>query len=155
MKVIDYAALATEINSDPAGKGYASPKAVGSDAGIAALLNQAGSGANFQVNTPPITAAQMLRAIDPAEFKALPADEKVQLQILCSSGSIDLQDANTIAILRNIFPAALSGGVPAAPTTRAAVIALVKRNGSRAEFRFGAGTLISPSDVAIALGRPA
>ena len=142
---IDYAALATEINTDPLALGYAAPKAAGNDAAVATLLNTIGATAAYQVNREPISTAVFLSHVDSAGFLALLPTQLAQLQCLMVVQTIDINDASTQAILVGIF------GNPSA--TRTNIIAILKRQGSRAEVLFGRGVTVSSDDVARAMGR--
>lgn len=142
---INYAALATEINTDPLTLGYATPKAAGNDQAIAILLNAVGAGASYQVNREAIPVALLFVNIDATEFLALSDIKLQQLQAVLAAVSIDLNDASTRAILIGIF------GNPS--VTRTNLTAILKRQGSRAEVLFGRGTTITSNDVARALGR--
>jgi hypothetical protein len=140
---IDYAALASEINTDPAALGYAAPKAAGNDQGVANLLNAVGAGAGFQVNREPISTAFFLSNVAAAEYLALTAVKLAQLQCIVAAQTVDINDASTQAMLIGVF------GNPSA--TRTNIIAILKRQGSRAEVLFGRGTVITVNDISKAL----
>lgn len=140
---IDYAALKTEIQTDPAVLGYSVPLAAGNDHGIADILNAVGAGATFQVNREAITTAFFLSNVSSAEYLALAQLKLLQLTPLMAAQTIDINDASTQAILIGVF------GNPS--TTRTNIIALLKRQGSRGEVLFGRGTAITASDVSFAL----
>lgn len=142
---IDYVALASEINTDPAALGYAAPKQAGNDIAVAVLLNAVGAGVSFQVNREPISSALFIANMDPTEFAALTQAQLLRLLIILSGDSVDINGANTQTSLLGIFPN------PGA--TKTAIAALLKRQGSRAEVLFGRGTVITGYDVAHAFSR--
>ncbi len=137
---INYSQLKTEIQTDPAALGYAPFIASGSDNAIADLLNAVGA---FSINRTRIPAVEVVNAIVPTEWTALTADEKNRISFIVSAGEVDASAANT----RSAFLAAFAGGT----TTRANLVALQTRPGSRAEALFGSGTFVSADDVAKAL----
>jgi hypothetical protein len=137
------AALASEINNDPAVLGYAPPKAAGNDQGVADLLNAVGSTPAFQVNREPISVALFVENIDPTEFSALTQLQVSRLSALFAGGTLNINGTRTQQNLLNIFPAA--------GATKTNVSALLKRFGSRAEVLFGNGVVITANDVSKAL----
>jgi hypothetical protein len=139
---IDYALLATEINTDPQGLGYAARRALGDDAGIAGLLNQVRSG--IQVGSGVVPAYAVFRAIVRADFAALTAADRQLIQMILSMGQVDLTDPNTRAAFAGAF---------AGTATQTNLQALQSRPGSRAEQLFGAASTVAAADVARALGR--
>lgn len=140
---ITSAALKTELQTDPAALGYAALIAAGADQGCADALNLLRAGASFSVQLPTITSLDVQSCLDPTEFAALSATALSQLNVMLSGGTVNVAAANVRTILGAIFP----GGGP----TRTAIIAIVKRQGSRAEVLGGAGTIITHQDVAKAL----
>jgi hypothetical protein len=140
---IDPAALATEIQQDADALGYAASVVAGNDQAVADALNLVRAGATFQVSREPISTAFFLSNVAPAEFLALTAVKLAQLQCIVAAQSVDINDASTQAMLVGIF------GNPSA--TRTAIIAILKRQGSRAEALFGRGAVVSASDVSKAL----
>jgi hypothetical protein len=141
--MLNDSALANEINTDPAGLGYAAGLAAKNDQGLADILNLPRAGAGFAANLEPVTSAQLFSRIDATELFALPAIKLQQLQCVLAAGAIDLNDPATQAVVLGIFPVA---GV-----TRANVQAALKRQGSRAEALFGRGVSVTSSDVSRAL----
>lgn len=142
---IDYTQLATEIQTDPLGLGYAAHVAGGNDSAIADLLNLFRVGIFVDRNF--ITGNEFLDAVVQADYNALAAnsDARPWVKTLATMGQIDVKSANVRAIVAAIFPAGSE--------TRANLIALQTRQGSRAEQLFGIGVSVSFLDVARALGR--
>lgn len=140
---INYTALATEINTDPQALGYAPFVAAGNDVAIADALNLVR--ASIDIDRDTIEAYEVIDATVPAEWTALNAAEKQRYQTITGAGKINVKNAN----VRSSFLAMFAAGT----TTRANLAALQSRDGSRAEQLFGAGTSISITDVARALGR--
>jgi hypothetical protein len=140
---IDYAALATEINTDPRGYGYANPVNAGSDNGVADLLNQVRATITvFKGRQDP---SDFLDCFVAAEVTALTQANRDLLTIILGVRTIDTAATNVRTLIGAIF-----GG---ATTTRANLLAKFSRLGSRAEELFGVSTVITDQDVARALGR--
>lgn len=138
---IDYAALKSEIQTDPIALGYASHVASGDDAGVAILLGATQQTININVGVVP--AYKVFEAIVPAEWSALSADDKQRIQSILAMGDVDTTGPNTRAAFTTAFPATT--------VTRTNLTALLTRKGSRAEQLFGAGTVVQHLDVAKAL----
>lgn len=141
---IDYAALASEINVDPAALGYAAPKAAHDGVTIAAIMDAVGVGASFQVFRGVIPSYEIINSTVPAEWAALSAAEKQRYQTITGAGQVDTTNQN----IRDAFLAMFAAGT----ATRTALIAMAKRQGSRAEVLFGVGVSVSHIDVKQALG---
>jgi hypothetical protein len=140
--MIYHAALKTELTTDPAAMGYAPMVAKGDDAGPVTLLNAPAGSAFFRSD---VTIHDIVGAVAPADFAALAALQIAKLQLLFAGVStIDLSLATNRTILAGIFTGA------SAPTLTA-LVAMAKRAGSRAETLFGAGAVVTPTDVAVAL----
>ena len=137
---IDYAALKTEIQNDPAGLGYAPFVAEGADNAIAGLLNAIITG--NKVNTGSLTSDKLKQCITQADYAGLTTAQRSWLDFISQAPNIDLNNTTVAGGLNTLFP---SG------TSRNNVIAAQQRDGSRAEKLFGAGTFITDLDVAKAL----
>lgn len=134
---IDLAALATEINTDPQGYGYSlTDNALTRD-----LLNELRVA--IRIDREVIPAYEVIDALNPGEWESATAQEKQRIALIVSAGEVNVQSANT----RAAFGAAFDGGT----TTRANLIALQTRDGSRVEELFGAGERVSSSIVAEAI----
>lgn len=144
--MIDLAALKSEIENDPQGLGYAPLMARGSDADVAVLLNTKRAGANYAVFRPDVPLKDVIEAMTSADFTALTAVQASRLQLLFYGGYADMTRANTRRIMQDLF----SG---ASATTRQGILAVVSREGSRAEKLFGAGTEVHHLQIAAAFGR--
>jgi len=139
---IDLVALKTELTTDPTALGYAPAIALGDDAKPAQLINRPAGTAFFRSD---VTIHDIVAAFAPADFAALTALQIAKLQLLFSGVStIDL----TVATNRTILQAIVAG---ASAPTLAALVAMAKRGGSRAETLFGVGVSVTPTDVALAL----
>jgi hypothetical protein len=141
--MIDPGQLAAEINGDPAALGYAASVGAGNDQAVADALNLVRAGASFQVSREPIATAFFLSNVAATEFLTLSAVKLAQLQCIVAAQAVDINDASTQAMLIGIF------GNPSA--TRTNIIAILKRQASRAEVLFGRGAVVSASDVSNAL----
>lgn len=142
---IDYAALKTELQNDPAALGYAALITAGNDQGLADALNLVRNGVPYQINREPIATALFITKMDSAEFAALTQPQLLRLNTMLIGGAVDINDANTQTSLLGIFPA--NGA------SKAAVQALLKRQGSRAEVLFGRGVVVTATDVEYARKR--
>jgi len=134
-------ALASELNTDPAGLGYAPLIAQGNDAGCAAKLNTATATLGFRND---IAASEVIDAIPSADFATLTALQLAKLQALfIGRATIDATKPNTRASFVAIFTGL--------PNTIAALNTLAQRPYTRAEVLGGIGTAESASDVGFAL----
>lgn len=147
---IDYVALRNELQNDPGVIGYSAAVAAGQDGTCADALNLARGGAPFSVFLPLLAATDVQGALDPTEFATLSATQLSQLSVMLAGGFVNTSSTSVRTIAIGIFVPAGNFAV-----TRAALTALVKRPGSRAEVLFGVGTFITPRDVAKAFGRVA
>ena len=139
---IDLVALKNELQTDPASLGYALMITKGDDAGPTRLLNTPAGTAFFRSD---VTMHDIVAAIAPADFAAITALQIAKLQLMFSGvTAIDL----TVPSVRQILQAIMAG---ASAPTLAALVAMAKRSGSRAETLFGVGITVTPTDVAIAL----
>lgn len=138
------AALRSEIQTDPAGVGYAPAAASGADGAVADLLNAAGVGVGYSIFRKSVGVHEVIGAIDSANFASLTALQLAKLQLLfAGTADVDATDLNTRNIATGIFT-----GMAA---TLANLAVLVKRQGSRAEVLWGDGTRVSADDVGHAL----
>lgn len=134
------AALATEINTDPVTLGYAPAKVAGSASQIAALLNST-YGAVTTVYRKNIPAGEILSGIVWAEVSAFTAARIAAIQLMLSTGTVDGSSQN----IRDFFAGALTG----ANTSKSNLDTISKvAKPTRAEELWGAGTVVSASDIA-------
>jgi len=138
-------ALHTEFTTDPKSLGYAAQMAAGSDQGLANLINS--------VENPPETgpvssvgAEAVWECIAIADWNALTTAQ--QQYVLGAVAFPTLNPAN--AQVSGAFSAIFSGK---SGGTLARLQALATRNYTRAEVLFGAGTVVTTNDVALAFGR--
>lgn len=136
--VINYAALKTELQVDPAGLGYAPHLAAGADQSLADLLNEARQ--SISIPRATIPAHEVWEAIVPAEWTALTANERQRVQTILSMGEVNVRGTNT----RSSLAAAFGAGT----TSRSNLAALQTRRGSRAEELFGEGITVTSEDIA-------
>ena len=155
---MDYAALKSEITTDPKALGYA-PLINVSDNGIAGLLNALTGPGAATISLLTQTKGAILKGI-------IPALDQLASGLTLSNSPITSQTAqkwaNRFAALRSGDPVVvLDGGllfllnqmVADGLTTQPYIDAFTTRTGSRAEALFGAGTVVQPGDIAKALGR--
>jgi len=144
---INYAALKTELQTDPTGIGYAASVAAGNDTETARLINEVRTvPPTFTINRGPVPSSIVVNEIEAADLSALITNQLLQLQIITQFGTVDLGDASTRQILGGIFPVASA--------TRTNLTALANRPASRAEVYPGSpgrNANITPDDVAKAL----
>jgi hypothetical protein len=146
---IDYAVLKTELQTDPRGMDYATPRAAGNDTTLADLLNSPTGAGSGTVTVPSLARNDFLLALAPAYLvlpslsQALQAKWDRILAVIRAADRIDLANPSVQALLAQ----AVTDGV----LTQAQVNALGQRVGSRAEVLFGAGTVVSIQDVGRAL----
>lgn len=140
---INYAALLTEIITDPNAYGYANKILSGAYGELASLLNEVR--AEIVIRKGLVQGYNIINAISVADFEALSQIQLTRLMVVCSaSGGVDTASDGTRAIMGGLF------GVGA---SRTSLIALGNRSGSRAEQLFGSGTNITHIDLAKAQGR--
>jgi hypothetical protein len=138
----DPALLRTELQTDPQAIGYAPHVQAARDQVIADLLNLTRTGAAYQQFRGVVSAYEIINATDPAEWAALTAQEKQRYQTLTGAGQVDLSNAN----LRAMFSAMFAANT----TTRAALLAIATRTGSRAEVLFGPGVTVTAAQIGAA-----
>jgi hypothetical protein len=133
--------LNTALTTDPQSLGFAADVASGNDAHLVVLLNQVRTGAFYQQQVALVPAHAIVGAFDAPEYAALTPTQYAALGPILSAGQVDLSLANVRTLLGNIFP---NGG-----PTRAALVALSKRQGSYAEVL--CGRAVTLGDVSLAL----
>src|SRR3990167_2587738 len=160
---IDYIVLKNEILTDPLTYGYAAFVAAGEPENVAAALNKVRDGLDGEtaitVRKADVASKDIWEAISIADFPALPSNPNATalsterrslswLEGLANIPTIRLlnDDGSNTPVIGN-----LQGMFPAGTGTRNRLIALGQRFGARAEQLFGTGTVISITDVSIAL----
>ena len=142
---MDYNALHSEINTDTTQMGYAALVTIGSDAGIASLLNmpsasrvsrQVVSRETFMVDFGPQVLTILSDTTLSANFGPL-------LKLLALVSTVDYSNALVAGALHNMIGV---GGL-----TQTAISSLTTRPASRAEILFGIGIIVSGNDVSMAL----
>ena len=133
------AALKAELLTDPNGYGY---MATGGD--------QTAKADAINLPRVAITVArgvvpsyEVVAATAPAEWALLTDQEQARYTMIVNAGVVDTTSANIIASFAAMFPAGSA--------TRANLLALASRTGSRAEQLFGVGVAVSAVDVGKAL----
>lgn len=134
---MDYAALASELNLDPQGVGYAPHVANGNNSALRKLLNTPGlSGETIERDSLPV---EWVRdALDFTEVAGLATTARETLTILLSGAHVTI-NPRTKSAFAQIFGAGT--------TSRTNLQALVNRQASRAEVLFGHGTQIGLRDL--------
>lgn len=143
MPTMTPALLKTEVTTDPAVLGLTAPWNDGALGTVAALLN-AQTITGTKQDRRGIPAQEIIQAIVLSEYVALTAVQRDYLSLLLSSGEPITILGQVKANLNAIFT------VGAAPTTRAAILALIDRPSSRAEVLWGYGTRVTLEDLAAA-----
>lgn len=152
---IDYAALKSELQTDPNAYGYAATN--GNDVAKADLLNLAR--AAITIRRSDVPAKDLWEAIDVGDYTALqanPTATQLSLERRYLAWMTGLPTFGTVRILNDDgsngpVAANLLAMFPAGSTTRARIVALASRNGSRAEQLFGQGVVVTAQDVGKAL----
>ena len=132
---MDLAALKTELTTDPLGRGYAAM----SDVEASESLNTR----NRQPNRESLTGGEIASAVDAGELIALGTSQENYV--------MSLFGCDSIPVTQN-FKQNLAGLFGAATETRANLLAIFQRTGSRAE-ELGLGN-VTPSHVADARRLP-
>ena len=149
---MDYSALKTELTTDPKGLGYAASLASTNDVQTAALINAATGPGAAVVPLVSLSHGDFAMLIAPVVMglstatAALQAKWAPMLQLLGGVNTVNLT-SEVMGMLDD-----LSTDFPT-PFPASAVTAATTKEGSRAEVLWGAGTVISWQDVAIAMGR--
>ena len=140
--MIDHAQLKAEILTDPQGLGYAALWESGDDLGLLAILNDKALGGT--ISRLYITAAELQGAMDPTEFAAFSAAfiARWQCFLMVTMASLPIATGNLKQQLLAMFPN--SAGTA---NSRANLIALQSRAGSRIEALFGDGIVASGEDI--------
>lgn len=147
--MIDYAALKGELQLDPQGMGYAALILDGNDAALAALLNETRPAILMERET--VRSSEFMDAIHPTEFGTLTALQLNRLSFFLTMFSSQGREAGGIPLKRANVRLMLDAIFTTNPVTKAALVTLRQRAGSRAEQLFGADTQVRHEDVAIAL----
>lgn len=161
---INYPALKTELQTDPAALGYAPHVASGNAQGLADIMNwprngttaspvNAVVGAAITIRRPDISPNEVLEAIDSRDFIASPGIAHVawfeSVTQLRSMRLVDDAGVDT-RVLGNLKR--IVNNTPQGSQSR--LNTLASRVGSRTEQLFGAGIELTHSDIGTALGLP-
>jgi hypothetical protein len=149
---MDYAALKTELTTDPKGIGYATPLAATNDNAVAALINATTGPGSGTITLPSLTHDEFAMLIAPVVMAiggssaALQATWYPMLNLISGISIVQTttQNMGMLGALSSAFPTQLPASAITAATTRI---------GSRAEVLWGAGTVIQWQDIATAMGR--
>ena len=134
--------------ADPMNLGYAALVVIGAHNAVADLMNTARAG--YTVNTYQISGDKLFKCIVYSEIPASNTRAYSYLEMACVQKVVDLSDvaapdggAQVRAGLATLFPSNTA--------TYANVFAAQRRDGSRSEVLFGAGTRVSAADISAAL----
>jgi len=141
------AQLKTELTTDPGALGYV--PANGDIGALTKALNQVRAGAaadgkSYSIFRNDVLPIEIVDAIAAADFTGLTAALISKLQLLFIGNMVDMTRTNARANFQSIF-----SGMSA--TTTNAILAAIKRNGSRAEAMWGTGVIINDDMVRDAL----
>jgi len=138
--------LHDEFTTDPLHLGYnVDPTKYvdnNADAQLQGIINLVRQGPEFQVSQV-ITNAQLWNATMSVDLENLPTPKRTLLQIALQVPAYDLGVEETYKKLLDIFPST--------SVTYANVLALQKRNGTRAEVILRRGLIVSMANIACAL----
>lgn len=140
---LNYAALQTELETDPVALGYKIGGAFRPDPELADLLNAVLP--SIAIPRPAIPTWEVLAATEEADYDALTASLRALYHVLLSMGTLNPSATRTQAVFSKLFPVGSA--------TRVNLSALASRPGSRAEQVLGAGVRLHHTDIAKALGR--
>ena len=146
---MDYTALKNEITNDPLNLGYAVFVTAGNDQAIADLLNMATGPGAGTVAMSSMSRDDFMMAIVPALVTLPNLSATIQskwdriLAVVRAADTIFVSDSSIQALLG----AAVADGV----LTSDQVSVIGQRTGARAEVLFGAGTVITNTDISFAL----
>lgn len=138
---MDYVALKAELTNDPLGRGYNTPGNEMDDEQAAKSL----AVADREINRETITGGQLVSCIVKSEYIALTNNEKDWIRLLAAT-------ATPITVTPTLRTD-LGSTFPAGSATRASLVAMVKRLGTRAE-ELNLGGQPTTSDVAKARQLP-
>lgn len=124
---IDRAALAAEIQNDPAGVGYAAFIAAGEMGNLRDAINTPRAGTN--VGRSVIPAHEFVNAIDAAEFAAITPELREYFTFVVSAGEVQVGGGAVREATRTAFPNNSA--------SKTALRGLWDRRASRAEFVVG------------------
>jgi hypothetical protein len=163
MTAAQLATLKTELQTDPRGYGYASLVALGSDEGLAQLLNVVRDGSVGTVPSTPtaaggaasgiitvrrndISGAEILQAVDPSSDGAasLTALQTAFFNAVATMRNLSFvnADGSDNAVLKNLKQCFTNNS-----GSRSNLGTISKRSGTRAEELFGTGVSIAAGDV--------
>lgn len=131
-------ALKTELLSSVRASVYSAGLLLKSDNAVADLVNAASAG-NVSIGT--IFAIDLQQAVVASEYAVLSSGQRDLWNAIVTTGVTGVAISN--ATLRAQVAHVWSAGT----TTRASLLALDTRTGSRAEILFGAGIAVTPQDV--------
>jgi hypothetical protein len=135
-------ALHDEIENDPEGIGYKEGEAWKSDAVIAGLINDPANGDIVQRSL--VSPQEIIEQITIADWETISASQRQYVGLLPSLAVVStIQNGTEV---RNNLLTIFGVGT----TTRDNLIAVVQRQGSRAEVLWGEGTTVSITQVAYA-----
>lgn len=141
--------LKTELLTDPLGLGYAPTVASRDDSITASIINQIRAG--ILIKRADVSPSEVFHALDLVDLIASPtATMNSYLQsLLTAPYSIRLlnDDGTSTPVQTNVLTLLKTGSTP----TKTRLIALQTRAGSRSEQLFGAGTIVTANDIALAL----
>ena len=144
---LDYAALKTEITTDPNAYGYAEFIATRTDWKVAALLNK--TRAAIAVPRADVTPLEILEAIKVTDFVSnANALYAAWFQALAAYPSIRIlnENATDTRVMTNLMTILANGSA-----SENRLRALASRPGSRAEQLFGVGVTVADGDIGKAL----
>ena len=130
----DLTALKTEVETDPAARGYAAAVDI---TALVTLLNATDTGSTINRDIENIGVADIAAIIDGGEYAALDEYNKEWVKSF-----INQDNSTPIRLYKDKFLSVFGAGT----TTRTAAQALLSVDASRAEVLFGAGTVLSRRD---------
>lgn len=158
---VDSGQLFTELSTDPATLAYATAYggpitagSAGNDQEVLAVINLPRAGVAYEIQRTLVPAWEVAAQMAPAELLALTQIKIQQLVSLFAPLQVDVSSQNIRDILFNCTAATCAGATSIFPNpgvTRTNLIAIVKRQGSRAELPAVCGRLLTLSDISFAI----
>lgn len=146
--------LFNELSMDPAvpplgyATGYGKPittNSIGNDQAVLDMINVIRQGTAYQIQRVLMPAYEIAALMNPAEFNALTSVKQQQLVSLFAPLQVDVSSQN----MRDILFNGATSIFPNPGATRTALIAAVKRQGSRAEVLCGSNRTMAQISQAI------
>lgn len=143
---MDYSILHNDLYNGPYAVQLAPMISAGQDAAIAAFYNEKPAAQGGTEAADPITGAQFLAALNPAELNNLTGLELQQIGLYTAADQVSIGDEALQAWITSIWTQ------EASPLTHARLTGMATQAASRAELLYGPGTVLTDYDVSQSRG---